>query len=450
MSAIVTGFLSSISYSYLDPIDSWVNCVSGNCSFPDYSSLAVCTACADVSDRIFIPCNSTHCPANETNVYFPGGSPSLDSRAGFINMTSDFEYPDEKVLANIGPLIAHFKGIDNAGSFPSTPPYGAECAVYWGVQTMNSTYGGSAESGSQASTYAAFAETVVGDWTNTSASARTFYGQNTTIMLQPPECSVDGSVLTPSNGSLYQTTCNFTVGPASHRALQNYLVGDSDADNPGFLQGVMVQTNVSGPTQNPNHWNVSTLAANLLANNNYLDCPDNVTSSTPDCQTDLSSLLTDTLLAMAGAMTSDVRTQYNVLWTYGTMQELRQFYYVEWGWLAYPHFVVTTAIMFLCATMIKSRYTEPWKSSVVALILHGLDDDSRKEAHDLDNPNAMKEAKETWTVTLDRRNGIYAFRKHSVRPENRRLDSMTKFGEVAAGGLGGLAHGGLVAYGQSS
>ena len=55
----------------------------------------------------------------------------------------------------------------------------------------------------------------------------------------------------------------------------------------------------------------------------------------------------------------------------------------------------------------------PWKSSVTALLLHGIaDDDRRQSTLQLDNPMQMKEA-ENWIVTLQDNQGTRTFKVKS-------------------------------------
>lgn len=61
--------------------------------------------------------------------------------------------------------------------------------------------------------------------------------------------------------------------------------------------------------------------------------------------------------------------------------------------------------------MYKSRHTNPWKTSVTALLFHGLTDADKGAHLYLDDPEEMKHATEDWIVRLQDENGTRSFRK---------------------------------------
>jgi hypothetical protein len=96
-------------------------------------------------------------------------------------------------------------------------------------------------------------------------------------------------------------------------------------------------------------------------------------------------------------------------YSHGTTTRFDSFFHVRWGWLAYPVAVVLFALVFVLVTIYKSRGTEPWKSSVTALLFHGLVDEDRGAYLRLDDPVEMKNA-ENWVVTLQDHQGTRSFR----------------------------------------
>ncbi|GJC84249.1 hypothetical protein ColLi_07087 [Colletotrichum liriopes] len=72
--------------------------------------------------------------------------------------------------------------------------------------------------------------------------------------------------------------------------------------------------------------------------------------------------------------------------------------YVEWGWIAYPsvllalQWIFSALVMVACSQRMRSGSAEPrrsaWKSSPLALLFHGLDEDLRSRGH---NPCTVKQ-----------------------------------------------------------
>ena len=361
-------------------------------------------------------------------------------------MTSDTFYPNETVLPDTGPLIDHVTALANLGTFPYTQPSAVECALYWCVQTLNANYSNT-QGDPQDVFYEAFPPSI---WTDTTASAKNFTpGLDGDITLIPPSCFINGSEITQQHNASYLENCTFSTGGTSHHAIQNYLAGypgsPGSPGSAGFLQGVIVSTN-STPTNDSNHWNVSSLAANAINAGSFSGCQQNDTDS--DCTADPFTLLDGMLGNMALYMSNEVRKESSN-YAFGTMQLMQSHYDVEWGWLAYPIIVVLIAIIFLLATMVRSRHTDPWKASVLALILHGLDDEARNDWHELDDAREMRNVRQTWLVSLDRRDGTYAFRRESVAPAKLHAESLEKLRHGAASTAGEAAKGVVQAYGNS-
>lgn len=120
VSAIDTGFMYPADYSDYDSIERYVDCATGNCTFGQYTSLAVCSSCANISDSVITPCYHDGCPSSE-RIHLPDDSLSLDPVNGYLNITSDTVYPNASLLPDIGPLIARYKALGSANF--SIAPY---------------------------------------------------------------------------------------------------------------------------------------------------------------------------------------------------------------------------------------------------------------------------------------------------------------------------------------
>lgn len=274
-----------------------------------------------------------------------------------------------------------------------------------------------------------FTEQVTATWTNLSSDAVTKYGDGKNITLTPNQCFVNGTRSSASKN----IDCTYGADASSHRALQNYLVGDSNAT--GFLTGDVATTNASNGTQ----WLISTLAANAIIApcSGYED----------SCTADFYGMFEWAITNMTSYMTNNLRKTVDTGpgFSYGTMTDSETHFHVRWGWLAYPIAMVLISLVFVVVTIVKSRDSDPWKSSVVALMFHGFHDADRGVYHKLDDPREMVKATRSWSVSLANLNGTKTFVRHGEVEEER-------FGEVReAAGKGGLHAGNAViqAFGES-
>jgi len=374
ISAIEAGFMFPADYSDSDSINDLVNCTTGDCDFGLYSSLAVCSKCADISDMIVAPCDQDNCQVGQ-RIRLSDDSLSLDAVNGYVNITSDTTYPNASILDGIGPLIAHYKVL----GWVELPAQAVECAVYWCVNTYEGNM-----------TDDDFDEDLNSSWTDTSASTNLLNNSSHDITLSPPSCYLNNQT---------QHNCSYTIDATSHHALQNYLIGDSNSA--GFLTG-----DADLVAANESFIIASTLAANTLIS------PCN-SAETSDCITSyMSALFQWTITNMTGDMTNYVR-KADAPYSYGTLWDTEQHYHVRWGWIIYPIAVVLAALLFVVGTVVKSRHTDPWKTSVVALMFHGFHDLDHATYEQLGNAEEMERATRDWNVSLVKgSNGRTGFVRH--------------------------------------
>lgn len=162
ISAIDAGFLYPSNLQQTDTVINLVTCPSGNCTFGLYSTLGLCSKCANITDQVL--CGNAYkdpksCPAGELT-RLPDNSVSLNATTGVVNITSDDRYPQYSHMSGIGPLVARYVGLGYWEAYA----YATECALYWCVETFNATAANSI-----------FNEVVVNKWTNLSAP-QTHYG----------------------------------------------------------------------------------------------------------------------------------------------------------------------------------------------------------------------------------------------------------------------------------
>lgn len=375
IAAIQAGFLLPTSFQSIDQsLAELVSCPSGNCTFGLYSTLSLCWQCTDITSEVLCGDAYLHpesCPEGE-RTRVRDNSVSLDPGTGVVNITSDDQYPKYANFTGVGPLVARYVGL----GYWTKPAYATECALYWCVATSKAN-----------SESYFFTETPTKYWTNLTAP-RTYYGSDWYIHLKPDDCYVDGSA---------RKDCEFGVDALSQRALQNYLLNGSVSTNTtGFLKGT---AEVPDADNNGTNWIIQGLAANAIVTpcTNYGQCNETFYKEFNLSFEWMAYYLSNNIREISGG------------YTHGTVTRFDTYFHVRWGWLAYPSAIVLIAFVFLIVTMYKSRHSMPWKSSVTALLLHGLTDEDREESLRLDDPIQMKHA-EDWVVTLQDHQGTRTFK----------------------------------------
>lgn len=85
---------------------------------------------------------------------------------------------------------------------------------------------------------------------------------------------------------------------------------------------------------------------------------------------------------------------------------------VRWPWLAYPVALLNLTISFLLATIVQSEaYSRKqiWKSSPLALLFHGLDNELREKFEHVDRTEEMARTAKELVVKLGREEGELRF-----------------------------------------
>jgi hypothetical protein len=183
IAAIEYGLGSGTSFlgNGFDPL--YPNCPSGYCDFDVYQTLGVHSWCQDISDKIENATGYYYLPAND-GLKHPLW---ITNNKASINTTTSALYPDSKWFANaqdVGPLISN-TFIISGGFYGRNPPYAIECVLYWAVYTLNSTM--------RASSWGEVLDNRTGSYFWTNNVNHTTYKQNTSIVIQPPTCFVNGS-----------------------------------------------------------------------------------------------------------------------------------------------------------------------------------------------------------------------------------------------------------------
>jgi hypothetical protein len=190
-------------------------CDGLNWSHGLYDTLSICPRCADISQEILL----------ESGRYdLRDDMLSLDADNGSINITSGTGFSDwDRLGIKIpGPLLAHYLAMVRDNEVQDTPPAAVECAAYWCVVTdyAQMVNGSLHEARGDFYTFASASDAPHADMvvvTNSSAAARTSYGQERDIYIRPETCRINQT--TTSNAE----DCSFRVSAQAQLGLRNFL-----------------------------------------------------------------------------------------------------------------------------------------------------------------------------------------------------------------------------------
>jgi hypothetical protein len=222
-----------------------VYCNSANCTFELYDTLEICARCVDLSEEVRI---------DSGRFDLRSGLLSIDVENGFINITSDTGYPDWDQLNTgaLGPLLIHYFALMHDSDFPESKPAAVECAAYWCVARYRSSVlngslyevPGYADPLEISTQYKSDDNTI----TNTSDSARTYYGQEQDIYIRPDTCRFNQTIFGGPE------KCTFRVTAMAQIGLQNFLMKGYKG-SPPLLSG---SDEFCGA---PNTWRTTSFAA---------------------------------------------------------------------------------------------------------------------------------------------------------------------------------------------
>jgi len=350
-------------------------CDTGNCTFPLFDSLAVCSKCLDVTKNV------THVdpPSNLSNLdgvqnvgySLPGGAEvgfSVLFQEGNLVMgpeivvTSVFPSDVSKqVLGLQDPLLSlailQFPGVQRQiedGNYYDTLPTTHQCAIYFCVNTYNVTVQNSVA-----------VTTVVSSWTS-DAGTPTVGGA-----LEPNamEGTADAVLQLPKD-DVGENNNTYTIAAGTLANVQAWLNVT--------LQGSM-------------NTSFSEVATPVWANDEVV-----VLNATNDW-----SFL---MGALAKAMTTYIRDPQQSKMAsnvYGTASRVETYIHVQWQWITLPTALVGMSILFLFGTMMKneSKHALAWKSSSLALLFHGLEGVRKNTGEGMDQ---MREVARKTRVVLTR------------------------------------------------
>ena len=345
------------------------DCSTGNCTWPAYQTLAVCSACSDLTPRLTT--KLVEDPSNDNalsyNATLPNGlslvTPWYESSAGLFSMTMNNTIDtDNAVLRSIAfpenkdifPLIDFFTIIGpynaSAANLTQIGPYAAECVLRFCVQSY-------------------FAYESDGIFQEISSGEARFLNWTSEIYRNQSQ---------PQDYQAYYDAANGL----------NIHLGKTFV---GAFQG---QNSLSGT----------------------LSFPSDVTQAIFQSLNSTPHTLDSVMSNVAKSMTLDMRTRADagdpVI---GNAAAEQSFVHIEWAWLSLPLALLVLVLAFLLLVFVTTRRLglEPWKDSSLATLFHGLDNEGRRRVRTLNFEEDMGEAAQGLIVRMEMEDHGWALR--SVR-----------------------------------
>ncbi|KAK0507926.1 hypothetical protein JMJ35_009815 [Cladonia borealis] len=167
-------------------------CSTGNCTWQDFSSLAVCSKCANITSYIEKSCNETGCH----HLYLPDG-PTITGSGSQINSSTTNISPD---LANTTASIIQFTSLISKSN---ASPSAYECALFYCINTYTASV-----------TDGAISQTITSTFLNNTAT----HSQSSDLLYTPPPSFTNNNTTTSNT-----TTTTFTVSSLAALALNSFM-----------------------------------------------------------------------------------------------------------------------------------------------------------------------------------------------------------------------------------
>ena len=327
-------------------------CLTGNCTWPLFSSLAFCSTCqpfswqssSEVCNHDGSQCNYT-LPSGVNVNYTDSTVVALYATSG--NSTDNKTFPTVAGIHN--PLVALgvLKWDDNHDEHQ--PVEASECSIYVCVNTYNVSMN-----------QGILRSAILKKWYNHSINLDWTHDASETAILTPP----------PKDLSSATADSDFAI--SNFAPLVSYLTG--------LLEGA-------------------------LDGKNTLDASDSNTATLVQAIHNgakvTSSVVENIALVVTNAMRSANGTYDAVT---GSAWERQTFIHVRWIWLTLPVLLVFSSLFLLISVMLESwgQGVTVWKSSALAVIFHGLDKEDDLPVNKL---SEMKHAAKKTKVRLQRAAG---------------------------------------------
>lgn len=357
-------------------------CPSGNCTWPEFTTLGVCSACTDASNQNRIvnqTCSeeASPCPAGTgvgwdltvaNNAYLIGFGGMNISTA--YDLTTPFFANVSEPIVNVTSLFQRTQG-----GAPTLPLFVTECVMYFCWQRIRSTM-----------TAGKLTESVVSTWTDDK------------IPFYPDTAEMEGGDGPDAGGMGAARTTSGTV----FRGIQNGLIDLLTAEEYAQMaEGGREIYVANGPFQSLQGIG-STRTAQIIyqAQSGTVpvdgigdDVEDNQSNNKTIPSVGLGNLLQNISISITNLMRNVDNTTAPVV---GQVWNTETIVHVRWVWFIYPIAVIVLTLLFLVATIVESstQHIKVWKSSILAVLFHGFDPVYDSSNGTLDNTQMEAHAKQ--------------------------------------------------------
>lgn len=340
--AVFNGIFSPQTVQDLRPM-----CDTGNCTFPFFDTLAICSKCLNVTNEVV---NNTPQPATIRGVQnisytIPGGGQiefsaffqegNLADGPSTISTTVLPANVSKEILGLQDPLlmlaVLQFPNVKQKirdGNYWTSLPDTQECALYFCVNTFNLTVQNNIIN-----------TNVTNSWTSDTGTPTVggalqpngMEGTQDTLWQRPPDAQGGNNTYWIPAGTL-----------ATLKSWLNVTLQGTYNTSFSIFNGTAWANDAMQALDGTTDW--PSLIANIsTAMTSYIRNPDETDSAT------------------------DIVT--------GVSHKVETYIHVKWEWLCLPVGLVGMSIVFLVATMVKNERKKAmaWKSSSLALLFHGLE-----------------------------------------------------------------------------
>ena len=350
------------------------DCFSGNCTWPDFTTLGVCSACKDATSAeqnriVHKDCSASGEDPRECDLTLASGA-LMQVWAGMnistlYNMTSfeNISYP----IVNITSLFQRINdGGSDYGGAPGLPLFVTECVMYFCWQTIRTSM-----------TIGSLTEEVVATWQNESLPVLPAMPYPTAV----PNGTSSTIFAGLQNGliDLFTAVEEDQMAEAG-RPIYGALGPYTDEQGIGNTKTVQVIYQAqSGTVPVESAWG---------------DVENFNTSNKTVPSIGLGNLLQNISISMTNLIRNADSTTAPVI---GKVWTAETIVHVQWIWFIYPIAMILLTLVFLVATIVQSSSQDikVWKSSILAVLFHGLDDPGYNGTHQpLDSTDMERRAED--------------------------------------------------------
>ncbi|KAK1813629.1 polynucleotide adenylyltransferase [Friedmanniomyces endolithicus] len=381
------GFVSAIYMGIFgsnESVSTSPSCATGNCTWPTFSTLAVCSACEDLTPLLI---QDPMPPSQPTSWMVSNSTPRLGpfSRVNYMYYAQDSgDYFQTAFPAMVNHSIVDFQSIYwPPESTVFDPPSGVfECVLYFCVKTLSaSTINGR------------FSETVVATWPPVNLS-----------LVNEPDIAFQADLIHNSTYGLAESEhrMNFTLTPPG--ANFTYTVDRMTFDLLRFWMtgGLFSTTIAAGP-----FWDLEAVAARF-----YNELTDQLGGNKTIFGYNIrptagpGRLMTQVATSLTTFMRQSENPSHSVV---GNTIYVKSFVQARWYWLISPVSLLLLILFFMLSTITLSarRGIPTWKSSSLAVLIHGLDELSCRAMTDIRLDKMETKASE-FRMAVQRDQGMWA------------------------------------------